>query len=718
MTIGRNWLTGWMNSKTNNDIHRLSMAARLLAATLLFFTNIFLFATYSVYSGSPEEFEVSYIDMLASQWWGFALIFLLVVLPGLASNRAFVGRYISFVFMLGVLTWLQSNFLLWDYGVFDGRATSWDQYDVYGWLDIALWLGLIFVSIRMAGRILPFVSFLSWILIVGQAVLLFSMAGSEEGLPKKTHVVAKSLPEAFFDMSAKQNIIHFVLDSFQTDVFLQLIEEHELYKEFSGFTLFYENSGVTPHTSFAIPAIFTGRLYDESESPAAYYKNAILNGFHNTLYSRGYTVNLIPQMSMRAGNFSNYFEISSSYQGTVDGLKRHDTAQLVDVALFRSSPHFLRKFLYDDGNWLLLPIFRGETSVSSFLEKAFLKDYIEGIRVGTESPAYHFIHLQPPHPPYVTLADGSYAGEILPNTREHYLNESRAVIQLMRQYIAKLKSLGIYEDALIILQGDHGSQINPIINGEEIEVCLPRLPALLALKPPGASGDLKISDSQTSLLDIAPTVLESVDERMLSIFELDPGLQRQRPFLIVDSRKDTTQVSFYSINGSVFDPESCKKEEELIVSMKKPIYEYGTDLLFGMTGSADPYMGIGWNPCSAQHCWTNGHQSILNLPVKAIASDLDLQVKLIPFVDAPKVPRQRIRVSVNGTQLTEWSSTERKVQTFMIRIPAAQTVGDKLQIRFEFPDAVRPRALGLGGDNRLLSAALLSLRFDIVSNEE
>ena len=259
-----------MNSKTNNDIHRFSMAARLLAATLLFFTNIFLFATYSVYSGSPEEFEVSYIDMLASQWWGIALVFLLVVLPGLFSNRAFVGRYISFVFMLGVLSWLQSNFLLWDYGAFDGRATSWDQYDVYGWLDIALWLGLIFVSIRMAARILPLVSFLSWILIVGQTALLFSMAGSEEGLPKKTHVVAKNLPEAFFDMSAKQNIIHFVLDSFQTDVFLQLIEEHELYKEFSGFTLFYENSGVTPHTSFAIPAIFTGQLYDGSESPASY----------------------------------------------------------------------------------------------------------------------------------------------------------------------------------------------------------------------------------------------------------------------------------------------------------------------------------------------------------------------------------------------------------------------------------------------------------------
>lgn len=694
------------------------MAARLLAATLLFFNNIFLFATYSVYSGNPEEFEVSYIDMLASQWWGFALIFLLIVLPGLSSNRAVVGRYISFVFMLGVLSWLQSNFLLWDYGVFDGRATSWDQYDVNGWLDIALWLGLIFVSIRMAGRILPLVSFLSWILIVGQAVLLFNMAGNEEGLAKKTHVYTKSLPEAFFDMSAKQNIVHFVLDSFQTDVFLQLIEEYELYKEFSGFTLFYENAAVTPHTALAVPAIFSGRMYDGSESPANYYKNAISDGFHSTLYDKGYTVNLIPKLSMRSGKFSNYFKIPSNYQGTLDDLKRQNTAQLVDIALFRSAPHFLRKLIFNDGNWRLLPIFRGDISVPSVQEKAFLEDYINGLRVGTETPAYHFIHINSPHPPYVTLEDGSYAGEILANTHENFLNESRAVFKLIRQYIAKLKLLGTYDDTLIVLQGDHGSQVNPVINGEEVNTCLPRLPALLAVKPPDAHGALKISDTQTSILDIAPTILAFADEPTSSVFELDPSLKRQRPYLTFNGQEETTQVSYYSINGSVFDPGSCKREEELIVSMAKPIYEYGTDLLFGMTGSADPYMGIGWSPCSAQHCWTNDHQSILNLPVKAIASDLDLHVKLIPFVDAPKVPRQRIRVSVNGTQLTEWSSTERKVQTFMIRIPAAQAVGDKLQIRFEFPDAVRPRALGLGGDNRLLSAALLSLRFDIASNEE
>jgi hypothetical protein len=706
-----------MKTDLHHTVHQTDISAGLLSATLLVFANIFLFATLSVYVGSPEEFEVGYIDMLSSQWWRFALIFLLLLLPGLVSNRAFANKYVSFLFVLGVLTWFQGGFLLWDYGVFDGRNFSWSQYDVFGWLDIALWLGLLLVSIRFAGRILPLVVMVSWILLTGQLVLVYNQAKNSEGYLKKDHIYSSELPGVFLDLSSKQNVIHFVLDSFQTDIFLQLIEESDLHEEFSGFTLFYENAGVTPHTSIAIPAIFSGQLFDGSQSPADYYQESIRDGFQSTLYNKGYTVNLIPKMSMRTGSFSNHFQILSNYRGVVDDLKRRNTAQLIDVALFRSSPHFLRKFIFDDGNWLLLPIFRGKTNIPSIVDKTFLEDYIQGVRVGTDAPAYHFIHIKPPHPPYVTLADGSYAGEILPNTRENFLNESRPVIDLMRLYIDKLKSLGIYDNALIVLQGDHGSEIKPVVNGEEIRVCLRRSTALLVVKPPGATGVLKVSNTQTNILDIAPTILAYAGEPTTSVFELDPNQQRQRSFLIVDSRKEKPRVSYYSINGSVFDPKSCKEEERLTVAIERPVYEYGAKIQFGMTGNGDSFMGAGWSACDESSCWSNGHLSVINLPIGASSEDLDLHVRLIPLVIKPKIPRQRIRVSVNGNQLAEWVGTENKVQNFTLQIPAAYVTDKELQISFEFPDAVRPNLLDLGGDRRLLGAGLVSLRLDVAGGD-
>jgi len=287
----------------------------------------------------------------------------------------------------------------------------------------------------------------------------------------------------------------------------------------------------------------------------------------------------------------------------------------------------------------------------------------------------------------------------------------------MRQYIAKLKSLGIYENALIILQGDHGSEIKPIVNGEEIDVCLRRSAALLAIKPPAATGILKVSNTQTSILDIAPTILAYSGETTTSVFDLDPDLQRQRSFIIVDSKKEQTRVSYYSINGSVFDPKSCKQEKRLTVAIEKPAYKYGTRIQFGMTGNGDSFMGVGWSACDALFCWSDGHLSRITLPVEASSEDLDLHIRLLPFVIKPKISRQRIRVSVNGLQLAEWTGTEKKSQDFTLRIPAGHVTGNELQISFEFPDATRPYLLNLGGDRRLLGAGLESLQIDIANGE-
>lgn len=706
-----------MGRNTDNDFHAVGIPGSLFSAALLLFANLFLFATFSVYSGSPEEFDVSFKHMLASQQWIFALVFLLLLLPGLIRSRSFADKYLSLIFVLGVLTWVQANILLWDYGVFDGRDFSWEQYDIYGWLDIALWFSLIYASLRYANRILPMVVFVSWILLLGQAVVIYSLPENTEGELKKDHAYEASFPEEFFDLSSKQNISHFILDSFQTDIFLQLVEEGDLFEEFSGFTLFYENAAVTPHTSFAIPAIFSGKLFDGSQSPAAYYKTSIQNGFQNTLYNKGYTVNLIPKMSMRSGNFSNYYRVSSNYHGTANDLKRQNAAQLVDVALFRSAPHFLRKLIFDGGNWMLVRMFSDDHSVDSITEKSFLKDYIDGTRVGSEAPAYHFIHIKPPHPPYVTLADGSYAGEILPNTRENFLNESRAVLELMRQYVAKLKKLGVYDNALIILQGDHGSEINPVVDGKEIDMCLPRLPALLAVKPPGAVGNLTISNTQTSILDIAPTILAYAGGATTSVFELDPDLLTSRPFIRVNAGTKETRVSYYSINGSIYDPDSCIEDEKLLVSIEKPVYEYGTKIKFGMTGNGDSILGTGWSACDSRFCWSNGHLSTLQMTVNESSADLDMHVRLIPLIKGVKIPRQRIKVLINGVQLTQWLATERKAQDFTLRIPAGAVTGNQLEIGFELPDAVRPNTLQLGGDRRMLGIALASLQIDIADQE-
>jgi len=693
-----------------NNQEKIQVLPKLVSATLLSVANIFIFNTIVVFRDNPLEFEAGLLTMSPELilWAGVAVV--LILLPGLIFPLSWLRRYSSLVLALGILTWIQGSFLLWDYGVFDGRTTHWQQFDALGRLDIGIWCSVMALFLYFANRIQPFIHVLAWILIIGHAALLLVLGGPDLDEWVKVPDTRQQAPEAMLEVSKKENIFHIILDSMQTDVFLESVERAGLQDELSGFTLFFENAGVTAYTSLALPQIFAGVPYDGSQLPEEYYKSAIDHGFQNTLYDAGYTVNLIPQLSMRNSRYTNYYQFPAIYMGSAADIEKLDAVRLLDVALFRSSPHFLRKALYDQGNWFLLPLFMGDAAVSSFQEKAFFRDYTAGLKLGGDAPAYHFVHLSPPHPPYVTLANGRYAGAALPNTRENYLNESKAIVKLIVRFLQKLKSLGVYDNALIILQGDHGSQIEPLVEGREIETCLPRLTAMLAVKRPGSTGDLTISNSPSSLLDVAPTVLEAIDENEKSLFELDESGQRNRPFVIFDGEGDKRSLVNYTISGSVYDPQSCHRENSVAINSRHGQYELGTEIQFGMMGNGDAFMGPGWSVCQTRHCWSTENLAEIDLPVGKTDTDLLLEVVFIPFVDADKLPRQRIGVDINGDQLAEWDVSEKIKQHASVRIPSGLVRGKTLHIKFHLPDAASPRTLGLGGDERRLGIALSTMR--------
>jgi len=694
-----------------NACARSSLRFSLFSAVLLLVANVSLFAPYVVYRSNPEEFEVGFIDMLGQMLWLDIGILTVILLPGMLVSTALRARLIGAVFALGLLTWLQSSVLLWDYGVFDGREVDWSGMDWLGWLDIAIWSVALVAAIRFSAKLLPAVNTTVWVLIVGQLIVLIVERPSVPGYWQRTPVL--SWPEALGDLSADHNIFHFILDSFQSDVFLELVEEQGAAGDFNGFTLFYENAGVSPHTAFAVPATLLGRAYDAERAPSEFFRQAMTEGVPSRLFDLGFTVNLVPLLSMPEARRTNYYEIPSAYQNSVQELAIANTAQLLDVGLFRVAPHFLRKILYDNGNWWLLARYRGDVKPASFQDKAFLADYIERLNVAGEVPAYHFMHLNPPHPPYMTLADGRYAGRVLKNTRENYLNEARAIFKQLLQFIGKLKALGLYESSLIIFQGDHGSQIAPIVDGEPIKPCVIRLPAMLAVKPSdGPDRSLQISSAPSSLLDVAPTILAAAGATGRSIFDLDPQAARSRPFQLLDDSGEETRLLSYVIEGSVFDPGACRLAETRGVRLEAATHLYGSVLRFGMTGNSDAIKGSGWSYCGAEHCWTNGPSAALNLNVPDSGVDHVLSLQFMPFLSDPAVPRQRIGVSVNGELLAEWNADSPEIQTRSLRIPARLIPGQALRVELSLPDSASPKAVGAGGDVRELGIAMLSLELE------
>ena len=686
---------------------------QVLPPSLLVSANLLVFGTFSVYRGNLDEFEVGFGSLLPIYGlFGLLLTTAFLLIGFLIPSRAVKGLACT-IFCLGLLLWVQGSFLTGTYGVFDGRGIDWSQFGLRGWMDVSLWVLVLAAGLRFSHHLIRITSHASWTLIGLQSVLMLALSlTSEGGMWWKEHTPRHRVPAELLDYSSSRNIVHIILDSFQTDIFRELVVEQQLEDDLEGFVLFEDNMGVAPYTSFSIPAIFSGQIYDGKQLPGSYYRESVRKGFQNRLHDDGFKVNLVPLESMRDGKYTNYYRIPRVYMGSPEDVIQLSAAHLMDVALFRQLPHWARYGVYNDNNWLITPLVAGHRSVSSFQKKAFFNDYAGNVFVGDSQPAYHFLHLIPPHPPYVTRDDGSYAGRVLPNTRENYRNEARAILKLFLKLLNRLKELNLYDSSLIVLQGDHGSQIPPVIDGETIETCVPRLAALLTMKLPGSSGALTVSRAQTSLLDIAATIMKAsgVDEGFPGrpIFEISPREARSRPFVTYRTSTGEPELTKYLITGSVFDPAACHGGEPVAVLRTRPQYEFGTDITFGLLGNADDFLGFGWSSPMSNGCWNNGHNSSLKIKLAVPENDLLLKATLRPYIK-PEVPEQQIHVLANGTEIDLWSAGKQQVHQFRAVIPKALIHSPDVEITFHLPNAVSPRSIGAGGDRRQLAILMRSL---------
>ena len=152
--------------------------------------------------------------------------------------------------------------------------------------------------------------------------------------------------------------------------------------------------------------------------------------------------------------------------------------------------------------------------------------WIESIRAGR--PALNFKHALLPHVPWQYLPDGRQyrrtATEPIPGiSRQSYTDQGqvdqlrlRHLLQVgfadleLRKTIRRLKQLGIYDDALIVVTADHGVSFKKgqfdrrnVNRGNIAEIT----PVPLFVKEPGQRRG-RVDDSIVETIDIAPTVAD------------------------------------------------------------------------------------------------------------------------------------------------------------------------------------------------------------------
>ncbi|NPV72683.1 MAG: sulfatase-like hydrolase/transferase, partial [Pelotomaculum sp.] len=345
--------------------------------------------------------------------------------------------------------------------------------------------------------------------------------------------------------------------------------------------------------------------------------------------------------------------------------------------------------------------------------------------------SFKLFHLLGAHPPFCLNEKLEY--EKLEYSRSSYKTQARATLEITKRFLTSLKSIGVYDNSMIFIVGDHGlgsfgvnvqasgyTEDNKVANITSSNTIATGIPLIL-VKPFASMADMKISDAPVSLSDIPKTIISELglkdDLPGCSMFEVKESDFRERRFLAYKweheywKKKYLPVMDEYIINGFSWLNQSWKPTYRRftpsgVQDTRPQIYEYGSQIQFGEGGNAEQYQVQGWSYPEKGFTWTDGKSVSLVIPVNQPQSDLTLSASLFPFT-AGGVVNQNVYIDVNGDRLGEWIITA--AGEYKIKIPKEHITDSLLEINFELPNAVSPAELNIGNDPRSLGIAVKSI---------
>ena len=658
----------------------LTMREKAIGAwppAILIVFNLFFYAPFNIYKGNIGEFGISLSSILGSFLIPSALLTIFLTGVGMVLRKEAHFRYVSTAFVLGVLIWLQGNILLWKYGLLDGQGIDWTRGLWRGWVDGALWLALLSLGCLLYDKMYRVVWRGSIALISLQVIFVFLSSFQNTEIWKGKEVFSgASLPEKIREFSSRQNIIHIILDGFQSNVFQEIINDDLLHyqKSLEGFTFFKETTGSFPTTRMSIPAILSGKNYKNDISMSDFIK-AVYEGdtITNAAYENGYEVDFIIAIgSLMRLQHSNLYMIPVPYNVNKKEYVQANSALMLDLVLLRAAPYLLKRYIYNNQLWFVQQLLEENEFEKTFFaaHTGFVEDLIGNLSANREKLVYKFIHLQATHPPFVVNGDCKYPGKVVATNMENAKKQGKCCLDQIIRFLDKLKNAGIYDSSLIILQADHGlglsvelanmdkSRYEDRILSARVGSALP----LLLVKPPHRKGALKISQAQVMLTDIPVTISSLMnlngDFTGRSVFEVDPTISRERRYHHYEWRHEHWQADFFShmdeyiIKGSVFDKDSWRSR---VTSDSHGESSYLTNSIDFGTRQASRFLRSGWSHKETEpeegptYSWALGDSASIFLSLPKGRVNFSAKVK------TPKFHKpQQITIRVDGNVIGSW----------------------------------------------------------------
>ncbi len=551
---------------------------RRLTLSLLcgFSTPMLLVAgVFELFAANKTEFDFALSDFLTGViLFCVGLGLLLSVVMFFWKRKVFDGIF-AFFFGVTLAGFLQATFMNVGVGTlagdgFGGVNPIWAVGNALVWIAIVAgcMAGVFLISRKVRDTVYAAVVIALVVVLGTQAVsvtttLLTTDVAEPPATPDGANYI---LTEAdMFEISTKDNVVVFVLDRFDRNYAEYTLKTYpDTFDFLDGFTYYEDNLSLHMRTWPASPTMLTGMDIDfNQENAAEFTKRAYgTSPFLGALKDNGYSIKIY------VDDFYSYRD-AAVFDGVADNLFKtgaeytiNDPATLTKrmllMSLYRLSP-IATKSSFD----LSSGSFAGFVDYAAPDEKykmndAYFYDKIKenGVTVQSKDKNFMYVHTGGCHPPYYIDENGNPREEKWADNDENASRAMRGNFLLIKEYIQGMKDAGVYEDATIIITGDHASPVGsePLKFGDNRLPTEPRLTALFVKRAGEHGTPMKKCDTPVAQCNLIPSIIESagietdIDFGQTYWDENLPDVRYYRHALNGKSDKEVTMVK-YAVTG-------------------------------------------------------------------------------------------------------------------------------------------------------------------------
>jgi len=589
--------------------------------------------------------------------------------------------YLSILIGLLLGVFLQTHIISFDYGLFDGHEIEWDKYTKVGFVNTLIWLlcliipFLIFRSqkfdiVKIKRHVKPF----AFTIVVVQCVALLMTLKNNPVLKDVTFESGKVgvlTTKDLYTVSSKDNIIVFLLDAFDAEVFEEIQrKDPKILNTFKDFTYYPDTTSSFGFTIYSLPEILTGRLFDPSSQKYPDFLNTAFenNKYYNVLKNNQYIIDLYT-----SGDFVSQSAPINNLITTKFVLDKEMVNKFSTLAKFRMAPHYLKRYYYKyDPNLQNSMIANKSIQMYRLDDIQFYQDLKQGLKIAKNGNRFNFYHLEGMHYPWVVDENMK---PLKTGEKGTAYKAALGKLKIVNEFMGQMKKLHLYDNAAIAILADHG-----------YNYALGRRPIFMIKQPNNHHERLTVSNRVTTVSDL----LTIVCARFGVSTNSENYIKEVRNFYLED--KNGNFIKYAIQKGS-----HRQGAWNLIGRVEKyrggdRSYRIGDVIDFSLNGNSSRYKGKGWKE----------NPNIRYSDIAAFEADMNLHIvngmekegciftiRAHPLLSMFNMPYKSLSLFANGIKVANWIFEKDDFEKVSCKIPQKVLNNGQLNLLFvvEVPES-------------------------------